>query len=343
MLDALRGESFVGEDVDVGTSSGLTDAAAERLVPLFVRDLTEAARAEGAAGGVKVAPAFFGLGVQTYTSVGQERARFAIEDFGVPWDRLTATEKETLEAQHAEELARSDRDAKEGTFRFFSEQLDESVRERQKEMNRALSTNVLTPREFNRVISDLQAERTISLQAARDFGGFEDDPTGLIDRYLALRDDATVGGVTDYARLDQLQEDFVDELDDPRDRAIVQDFTRFKPDESVAWYFDAKARLRDGGYWKTEQDAFTRFNRAIERIAPGVKTTRELEVFIRQAERRVDAVRAEAILSRINAVTRAERLRLRRRDKSLDEALRLVYGTQPVTGSGTLGLRPAFN
>jgi hypothetical protein len=60
LFDYLKGETYKGEEFQLGA------AVKERLIPLFLKDVIQAASEEGLAGAVKTIPAFFGVGVQTY-------------------------------------------------------------------------------------------------------------------------------------------------------------------------------------------------------------------------------------------------------------------------------------
>ena len=117
-VDWLKGETFMGETFDLATTGGITDQMAARMAPLFLQTLGDAVRAESGLGALKALPAAVGFGTQIYGDYGQVRNDKAMQDFNLPWDRLTATQKGDLERRHAEELFKVDRAAKEGEFRF---------------------------------------------------------------------------------------------------------------------------------------------------------------------------------------------------------------------------------
>jgi len=58
--DLLRGQTLVGDPLDWKQESF------EKVVPLYIQDIMDAVREEGAAGILAIAPAFFGLGVQAF-------------------------------------------------------------------------------------------------------------------------------------------------------------------------------------------------------------------------------------------------------------------------------------
>jgi len=65
VIDILRGETYIGDELSLEPEM-LRTQAFERLVPMFIQDLTEAIEDSGIAGVFVAIPGMFGVGVQTY-------------------------------------------------------------------------------------------------------------------------------------------------------------------------------------------------------------------------------------------------------------------------------------
>ncbi len=73
--DVLEKENVVGEKLEPG------DVAVQKTVPLYVQDIIDIVKEEGAANALKVGiPAFFGVGVQTYAPGGRELAKNTLRE-----------------------------------------------------------------------------------------------------------------------------------------------------------------------------------------------------------------------------------------------------------------------
>lgn len=67
VVDLLQGESYMGEEMNL-ESDNLSKQAWNRLMPLFVQDLSEAIKDQGPLGGLIATPGAFGVGVITYSN-----------------------------------------------------------------------------------------------------------------------------------------------------------------------------------------------------------------------------------------------------------------------------------
>jgi hypothetical protein len=329
IVDMLRGETFLGDEVDFATSQGISEQAAERLAPLFLKDMYEAMQEDRVHGLTKTLPAAFGVGVNTYTSVGELRNQKAHELAGVTWDELTATEKQMIEEQNAEDFARVEKDTREGSIQWFVEGENEKARNLMIEYNTGLQSNVLDTRQFTQLMNQAMHDRQVANQAIRTANRLDDpNEQDLISQYLSLRDQASQFGVVDYALLDALQEDFKASRTS-RERAVLNDFSRFEPPTEVQWWFDARDRIRTSGYWAAQNEAFNSHSQAVNQIIPGIQTRRELEVALAQETNRLQALRMSVLLKRVDTETDRLRNMMRIRDPQLDRALTQVYGTVP--------------
>ncbi|KKL84934.1 hypothetical protein LCGC14_1959780, partial [marine sediment metagenome] len=83
--DAIEGETIVGEELE-GTPAGIGKQAFNRLVPLVWQDIVEGVREEGVRGGIISSLAIGGIGVQTYETFAQQRAKAFQEETGLEFD-----------------------------------------------------------------------------------------------------------------------------------------------------------------------------------------------------------------------------------------------------------------
>lgn len=103
--DMLRGESYMGEEMELDTKS-IGRQTFNRLVPLFIQDMADAINQEGLVGGFVATPALFGVGAITYVNeVSKIRDKLA-EPYGVLWEELSREtqlnlERSSLELQKA--------------------------------------------------------------------------------------------------------------------------------------------------------------------------------------------------------------------------------------------------
>lgn len=331
LVDALRGESFVGEEVDVTTAGGLGEQAANRLVSLFAQDLAEAIREEGLIGGLMALPSGVGFGVQTYSSVQSVRDAGAGELYdGMKWSELTSQERAHVEEVYAEEFAKQ-RDPGEGTIRAFIDRENVSVRQEQQEWNEARQSGLTDARTFTRLMTDRLIERSNRIDGAVEQAGLRRDDTGLLGRFFALREQATVGGVVDYELLEQLQANFRSGLSS-RERKIIDERRAFVAPPEVKWWYDAKDEITGSGYWREQDVAMDQVRGLLESFAPGVETYNQLNAAARMAPDPLTAARLEAVVKRVDQITRQRRLRLRATNPELDAALVAVYGLSPIRG-----------
>ena len=96
--DLLTGKTFTGEKPTLGGE------LYERLIPLFIQDMTDAAN-EGVSP-FRAIPAAFGAGVQTYQdSDYKKRHDFSIEKFGKPYEELDLPQREEVDREHGKYLS----------------------------------------------------------------------------------------------------------------------------------------------------------------------------------------------------------------------------------------------
>jgi hypothetical protein len=335
IIDALRGENFIGQETDFRTGDGLGAQAASRLFPLIAQDLYEAYKADGLHGVAMTAPAFVGISAQTYTSVAAIREAGAQElhKKGLvgadSWNELTGAERSLVEQTYGEELA-AQGPPEEGSYAAFREQRDQALRALEQDMVRNREQGLVDARTFTAQMNDASRDRYDDLEQERVRLKIGDDDGTVLDDYFALYDQATVAGVTDYEVLDQLQANFVRGLS-PRDREHVEQRRSFLHAPEVQWWVDAKRDIQEAGYWDVQRESMDRVRGLVERAAPGVQTYNQLLAASRDPNlNRAQRARLEAVIKRVDGLTRDQRERLRIRNPELDAALVSVYGLVPI-------------
>lgn len=329
MIDALTGSSFTGQEVDVATGAGLDRAAAERLIPLFFQDMADAFNVGGYTSAALALPAVFGMGVQSYNSSAAIRQAGAEEMFGKPWSKLNGEERAAVEQGYKEQFAKQSAPASD-SITAYVEKVDADVHLREQQLFNALGTQI-NNKQFTDYMNDLMSERANKIRGAVDSSGIPDskDPT-LFDRYFSLRDQAALNGVTDYQKLDQLQHDFMETLT-PEDQQIILKRTRFQHMPEVQWWADAKKTIADSDYYRIQGKVVDQLSPVLQRLAPGATTYNELVTAMRTAGNPTQSAVLNNLIKRVDKLTEAQQKIYRLKNKSVDEALTLIYGSTPIT------------
>ena len=335
LVDFARGKTIMGEEMDITTPSGAGEQVFNRMAPLFAQDLIQAIRTEGALGALKTAPGVIGLGVQTYETVADVQNRLALASpAGVPWDQLTSGQQQRLEEEHPEEF---DKVRVQSDYRVQKEALEEGIRGGERAVAEAAQSldpsKRLTVDQMRTKLTDLNAERILKMQQARkDFGVDVGDGTDVVSRFYALRDQASVAGVTDPMELDALQEDFYNHLT-AAEKAKVDDLRTFRHDPAVKSFYDAKKVITDSGYWKAQSEAFDQWKHLLpDEVKTMTDAIAAYELAVQQGNRG-EAARLQKVIGIIRKVTERDRLLLRREDANLDKALNLIYGSKLLPGN----------
>jgi hypothetical protein len=330
LVDVLRGENFIGEEVDVKTGGGLGTQAASRLVPLFAQDLAQAWRIEGLAGGFKTAPGFVGFNVQTYESTAAVRQAGAQELHSKNWNELNGEEQAEVEAAYADELARQ-RTPAEGSIGQFLDNEALTLRAFEQDANTALAQGTVDPRTFTQNMVDRNTERVHRISGVMEREQLESsDAQKLLSSFFDLRDQATIAGETDYELLGQLEDNFLGGLE-RTERDIIEKRRSFQHAPEVQWWVDARKVINGSGYWDVQSTAMGRVRGLISRLAPGVETYNQLLARSRDPNlSRAEALRFAAVVRRVDQLTRSLRDRQRATDPELDDALVSVYGLTPI-------------
>ena len=169
--DVAKGETFIGEELEP-TPGVITRELFNRGVPIAWQDVVDAVREEGLRGGLFSGLALIGIGVSTYETFAQERARQFEEETGGPFDpkngghwaivRSTESLSKFAEAQSPQ--------AKESQ-EFLNKKIEEL---RIPNMARALEQGAPVGAQFREAWEDFEAIRANS--AARLAFGKDRDP-----------------------------------------------------------------------------------------------------------------------------------------------------------------------
>lgn len=108
-VDVIKGQSVVGDPIDLKTPAGITKEIWNRTAPLVAQDTIDAIRYQGLDGSTPfvIGGATLGLGVQTWPDSASTKAfnikQRAAQDYaGVNWDQLSPSETQVLSANDKE-------------------------------------------------------------------------------------------------------------------------------------------------------------------------------------------------------------------------------------------------
>ena len=330
LVDALTGKDFTGQEVDVVTGGGLDRATAERLTPLFAQDLADAYRAEGYGGIAYAMPAAFGFSVQSYNSAAAIQQAGAKEMYGKNWKELTGLEQANVKAAKAEDLAKQSKPADDSVTALV-EKVNTDTRAAEQELLAGLPT--MGNKRFTDSMNDLMAARVNQIKGVILANGLEDgeDPT-LLDKYFGLRTLATENGITDYEKLDELQNDFIQNLPQDQQR-IIAERTKFQHVPGAEWWGDAKKVIADSEYYRLKGQTLDKLAPLVQRIAPGVTTYEELLAARAQAQEAGDVRQAlvlQNLVKQVDKITKQYQKVYRVKNPEVDKALTLLYGSTPI-------------
>ncbi len=89
LIDILKGQTYMGEDIVPKDIRGLGGQLWNRLTPLFIQDLADAINEDGAKSGMAALPGFFGVGVTTYKNdVKRVQNQIAQEKYKMSWEEV---------------------------------------------------------------------------------------------------------------------------------------------------------------------------------------------------------------------------------------------------------------
>lgn len=329
LVDAMQGTTFTGQEVDVTSGAGLSQAAASRLVPLLMQDMAEAIKMDGGWGAIKTAPAVVGFGVQTFNSRSAIQNAGAQEIYKKPWQMLTGEEQANVRTAYAEQLAKQAPPSA-ATISGFVDKENLSTQAFEQQLNTALSSGQINNRQFTQALQDRLSMRINRVQGVVDFNGADKgtDPT-LLDRYFSLRDNATVNGIVDYQMLDQLQHNFMQTITPDEQRVIIER-AGFQHAPEVQWWADAKKTIQDSGYYDQQAEAMKKLAPLLKAVGGEGLTYNQLVARAGGSDNPAEAIRLGAVIKRIDSVAGDLQTLTRLKNPELDKALAAVYGSTPL-------------
>lgn len=197
-------------------------------------------------------------------------------------------------------------------------------------MNSALTSGQIDNATFTKALQDRLSMRINRVQGVVDFNGGDKgtDPT-LLDRYFALRDQATVNGIVDYQRLDQLQHNFTEALPQD-DQRMIAERAGFQHAPEVQWWADAKKTIQDSDYYKMQRLAMDKLAPLLKAVGAEGLTYNQLVARAGGSDNPAEKVVLGAALKRIDSMSGDFQKVLRVKNPELDRALALVYGSSPI-------------
>jgi hypothetical protein len=281
--DVMTGSSFIGQDVDLSSATA-GRIAYEKFTPLFIQDVYDAVKQEGATGAVMAAPGFVGATVSSYGPEGhtvkEYRDKVAQKAYGMSWEdvgRLKGKYYQTLleetdaklnkivEKQRQEKLKAAGI-PKTAWDRWYGaqQQITEDVDEAIAKADEAVKSGRMTPAQFRERVDDILS------QARQARNWMETDPQyKTVTDYLATPSgkDMAIGDVAynDYVSsvYDSSLTDSLGRYDyaeaESRKRAILQKY-------GADVYQYVQQRLTAGQ--KDEPSTMTMLRQARETLKP---------------------------------------------------------------------------
>lgn len=325
LVDALTGTNSQGQAVDVAQGQGLGLAATQRLTPILAQNMAQAVKADGYSGLLPYK--WFPSSVSsTYTTASTIRQQGAQEMYHQNYANLTGTEQGQVNAANAEALSKVDPSS---PLAAYTQKAALDQRTQEAALQQALAGGQITNAAFTKAMNDLNTNRIQQIQGVMDYTGANQgqDPT-LLDRYFALRNQATTNGVVDYEKLDQLQNDFVNGLS-PSDQKIISERATFQHDPSVQWWVNDKNLIQNSGYYNQQADVMTKLAPMLNAMGLNGLDYNQLQSHALSGTPSQMAS-SRAALTRIDALSKQQQLVMRAKDPNLDMALARVYGSKPV-------------
>lgn len=270
--------------------------------------------------------------------------------YGLDFADLTDTEQDIIKGENPDIVERQKtfggREEKE--WRRTKDEINDETNNRLKLAVEELDAGQSTTKDFREQIEGLLGDRVVRQeQAMRDFGvefGPANTPRRIaLDAYFQTFEDAKrPSGEIDWERWEELQQGLNNDVqaglygDPTRIRAFIDERRRFPHPAELDFFFEAKDVIRESGYWDLRDDVFEQlFRQVAQRTVPGARSARDMDLALTSAQAEGDTGKARRIqntLNRMDSIVARRRLRLRRQNRALDQALnRLGYVTRVVS------------
>jgi hypothetical protein len=340
--DAKTGTNIIGEKVSFEDVPGLEREVRDALLPLFIQDALEALREQGLTGIAKTTPAFIGIGVSNFTTIGQVRDSEAQRLFKKPFLELTQGERQAV--NQTPRVLEKERERNElqpdDSFSATKNKIDADRIASEEIIIGLLASGQITRAKAAEMISEQQRSGALlKRQAAEQFNIQTAPKDSLLDQgldaWFSLYDLADYGaekgiktGEIDYDKFAQLEHELFQRLT-PLQIEFIEDRVGPAHADIAQSFFDNRSYVNDSGYNEIADEEFDKARTRIQRVIPEIESYGQLLAA-------VDFYRLEdpALYRRLNPVARSvinrvddRRKTMRRRNPDLDAALYLIGRT----------------
>ena len=332
----FMGDELRGDEVDVATQ------LANAFTPLFISDVMNNIQESGGVyGAATTAPAFFGLGVQTYSSVRARRNEVAKEIFGKEsYKELTAAQQDIVNTDTRVIAKEEEALGKKNDYGEAVRETEQWRLDSEAQAYVAMLTGRIDTQDFADSLGEIQKRsRARKDQAATDFGVTFPAPTTalakVLDGWYDLFNQADVGaadgketGIIDWNLYNSLENQYLKGLT-PEEQNFIKERRKAEHNNYVKWFYDARDYINTSDYYNIVEKEFSGFQSQANSIVPGVQTLGDLEVAENLARQSDPALykRIKTLRNRISSRADKKKEALRRKDAKLDWALFETGGT----------------
>lgn len=332
--DLIKGQTFLGDEVR-GDPDSIALQLANALSPLFLADAANIIKQEGYAGVPAAGLAFFGAGVQSYSSVRDQQNLVAKELYGKEsYRELTAPQQDAVNADQRvvdQELKDSARKNKYGTAH-------EDIVQNRMDSEGLLYASLemgMSRKDFADSLARVQRDAFVEDKKAQELLGINFPPPNtplatMLDSWYGLYDKADYGvlaggnptGAINWDLYHELEESFMSGLT-PEEKTYIKDRRKATHNEAVNWFYEAKDYIDNKGYNDTVDTSFKKFRSQAQAIVPRANSKGDLAVAYERSIRTnpQEAKRIKQLINKIDADASKKKEALRKSDPKLDWAL----------------------
>ena len=296
-------------------------------------------------------------GIKATRQTPYERRDLRAQEYynGRSWDELLKSEQIELEKMYPEIRDAIDKQLRdkanqgdlEALARVQKLEIDADRMEDERLLAIAVAEGRIDRRDFSKIYNDLKLKASFE-KRGKDIRNVEwatsDDPNKRgLNEYFEIFGDPEVRLVDGDSRYLPINWDVVEDKTASLFRRVGPEVAAYIKDYTAQNYEDHPPEIheflrareyvsKNTNYWDVKEDAFAELQSTVENIAgEPIDTYNALEIFIRQNPATNEGRSLSAIKRRIDALTKRQRLVMRRRDPELDLALMVAYGYQPAT------------
>lgn len=247
--DLLQGKDFVGNPIDLKSKGGIGNQAWQRLAPLFLQDMADAAKLSGNQWrALSAAPSAVGAGVQTYQdSDYKKRSDLSKQMFGNDYYSLTVSEQQKVDDAMGGRLPYSNPEVQKATEKATAT-MDEATQ--------LLNTGTWTPdkaKQWRQTYNGLKDNLRFFKDVVYADAGTKPGADPVLDGYYKAISDATFGGQTDWTKVDSYKA----KLDPGQQQYIDEHTGKLQIDTSATRAFQtAQQTIEKSGFFDTRDKAW---------------------------------------------------------------------------------------